>query len=111
MKYLKVIEGSEVQEALHSLPELSTLVRSLYECHYDQFFISLGEYMSHTHTHTHYLLLAFFNSMDRGAIEERLLPCSTHTILLERDADYCLHAAVSVLPIPITTTHGTSIWC
>lgn len=39
-----MIEGSEVQEALHSLPELSTLVRSLYECHYDQFFISLGEH-------------------------------------------------------------------
>lgn len=106
MKYLKVIEGSEVQEALHSLPELSTLVRSLYECHYDQFFISLGEYMSLTLP-----TVSFFYSMDRGAVEERLLPCSTHTILLERDADYCLHAAVSVLPIPITTTHGTSIWC
>lgn len=36
-----VIEGSEVQEALHSQSELNTLVRSLYECHYDQFFISL----------------------------------------------------------------------
>ena len=41
-----MIEGSEVQEALHSQSELNSLVRSLYECHYNQFFISLGKLAS-----------------------------------------------------------------
>ncbi|CAD5113233.1 DgyrCDS2412 [Dimorphilus gyrociliatus] len=34
----KVIKGSEIQEVLHSLPDVKDFLSSLYECRYDDFF-------------------------------------------------------------------------
>lgn len=105
---LQVIEGSEVQEALHSQSELNTLVRSLYECHYDQFFISLGKpaYQKLVRLEC----FKFVYSVGRRPAEKGLLFGTTHTILSEGNEDYCLHTAVGILPVIIIATHGTSFW-
>ncbi|TFK99290.1 PCI-domain-containing protein [Pterulicium gracile] len=39
----KIIQSSEVISALPELPTLGDLVKSLYECHYDKFFVALAE--------------------------------------------------------------------
>lgn len=100
-----MIEGSEVQEALHSQTELNTLVRSLYECHYNQFFISLGKPAYQKSEH-----FKFIYSVGGRAAEKGLLPGTTHTVLPKGDEDHCLHAAVGILPVIVITTHGTGFW-
>ncbi|VDM04929.1 unnamed protein product [Schistocephalus solidus] len=40
----KVINGSEVQEVLHSLPAVKEYLDSLFECRYADFFLYLGKY-------------------------------------------------------------------
>ena len=42
----QVVNGAVVLEVLHQLPQISSFLMSLYNCHYDQFFQSLGEYSS-----------------------------------------------------------------
>lgn len=39
----KVIKGAEIQEVLHSQPELKSYMMSLYECKYGDFFRRLAE--------------------------------------------------------------------
>lgn len=39
----KVIKGAEIQEVLHSQPELRKYMMSLYECKYGDFFAKLAE--------------------------------------------------------------------
>jgi len=39
----KVIKGSEIQEVLHSLSDVKNYLFSLYDCHYDKFFINLAK--------------------------------------------------------------------
>ena len=41
---LKVVKGSEIQEILHSQPNLKSYLLSLYECQYVEFFQKLGEF-------------------------------------------------------------------
>jgi len=53
----KVIKGSEIQEVLHSLPDVKAYLFSLYECQYADFFKELakvelnlrGDYLAHPH--------------------------------------------------------------
>ena len=105
---LQVIEGSEVQEALHSQSELNTLVRSLYECHYDQFFISLGKPTYQKLVRLEYFKIVY--SVGRRPAEKGLLFGTTHTILSKGNEDHCLHTAVGILSVIIIATHGTSFW-
>ena len=39
----KIINAPEVIQVLPDLPVLGDLVKSLYECHYDKFFVALGK--------------------------------------------------------------------
>lgn len=39
----KIIKGAEVQEVLHSLPDVKAYLFSLYNCHYSEFFVKLAE--------------------------------------------------------------------
>lgn len=39
----RVVNGAEVLEVLHQLPEISSFLMSLYNCHYDEFFRSLAK--------------------------------------------------------------------
>ena len=39
----QVVKGSEILEILHSLPDIRNYLFSLYNCHYSDFFRSLGE--------------------------------------------------------------------
>ena len=36
-------KGSEILEVLHGLPKIKRYLFSLYDCHYSDFFLSLGE--------------------------------------------------------------------
>ena len=40
---LQVTKGSEILEVLHSLPKIKRYLFSLYDCHYSDFFLSLGK--------------------------------------------------------------------
>jgi 26S proteasome regulatory subunit N7 len=39
----KVVKGSEIQEVLHSLPDVKSYLTSLYSCHYSEFFVNLAQ--------------------------------------------------------------------
>uniref|UniRef100_A0A336LFE0 26S proteasome non-ATPase regulatory subunit 6 n=1 Tax=Culicoides sonorensis TaxID=179676 RepID=A0A336LFE0_CULSO len=53
----KVVKGSEIQEVLHSLPDVKSYLMSLFECHYEEFFKNLTiveqflrqDYLLHPH--------------------------------------------------------------
>ena len=40
----KIIEGADILEVLHDYPQLRDFVLSLYNCQYDKFFTTLGEF-------------------------------------------------------------------
>lgn len=53
----KVVKGAEIQEVLHSLPDVKNYLFSLYNCHYADFFLNLikvekvlkNDYLAHPH--------------------------------------------------------------
>lgn len=54
----KVVNGSEILEMLHQLPDIQEFLMSFYDCHYDKFFLSLAkveqEMKQDRHFHSHY---------------------------------------------------------
>ena len=43
---LQVVNGSEILEMLHQLPDIKEFLMSFYDCHYDRFFVSLGKFVT-----------------------------------------------------------------
>lgn len=47
---LQIIAAPEVNQVLPELPVLADVTKSLYDCHYDKFFVALGMHKLFTHT-------------------------------------------------------------
>jgi len=69
----KIINAPEVIQVLPELPVLGDLVKNLYECHYDKFFIALGKF------NLLYSMDSFYSSTFRSVSGANLPPSFTNT--------------------------------
>lgn len=89
-----------MNQVLPELPVLGDLVKNLYDCHYDKFFVALGEYRirpAPAVTDTDTAIPSNPRTNTPPALTAASTPC---TLLRPRDAHPCVHAAARVIPQP-----------
>lgn len=96
------MDAAEVNQVLPEIPLLGDLVKSLYECHYDKFFVALG--MCFTSALKPCLTVAkHILSKTRARTSYPIsCPIAACTLLRERDADTRLHTVTRIVPQPDT---------
>ena len=98
---MQLIAAPEVNQVLPEIPVLGDLVKNLYECHYDKFFVALGT-SSSIHPYpftTANLPPQFLSSYPRTDTPYSLThPLTTRKILCTRDAYPGVFSTPRVLP-------------
>jgi len=92
----RLINAPEVNQVLPEIPVIGDLVKNLYECHYDKFFLALGV-LNPSSPHPPLILTTISSDPRTNASDPFTSPHPPRAFLRRRNAYFRLHATIREL--------------